>query len=266
MRILLPTDFSDTAEKAAHFAMDLYGTNDVHYTLVNSYLLQAYPDALLPNITMLASENSISGLQYVEDRLRKRADDLDLTKVSTHVPLTDALNDIAAREGADLIVMGTQGESSTRMIGRNASTVVKRAERPVITVPAHWEPGAIKRILLPMDCGSCDAETFRPLAALVERCGAEVVVAHVRSNAVGFKEGLDRDAISEALQGMKHSYLTVSGTSVVNAMNELGSGGDVQLVAMVHRKRGFLDDLFHISTTKRMALHTKLPLLVLRHG
>jgi nucleotide-binding universal stress UspA family protein len=40
----------------------------------------------------------------------------------------------------------------------------------------------------------------------------------------------------------------------------------MQLVAMVHRKRGFLDGLFHTSTAKRMALHTNLPLLVLRQS
>jgi hypothetical protein len=35
---------------------------------------------------------------------------------------------------------------------------------------------------------------------------------------------------------------------------------------MVHRKRSFLGGLFHISITKRMALHNQLPLLVLRHA
>ena len=265
-RILLPTDFSDTAQKAAHFAMDVYGTDDVRYTLVNSFTLQTYPDTLLPDLTLLPARDSRSGLRQAERRLRKRADRVYVAKVSAYVALPEALNDIAASKGGDLIVMGAQGKSSTLLIGRNSSTVIKRARLPVITVPAHWEPGPIKHILLPMDGEPFEAETLRPLIDLVHRCGAEVLVAHVRTNAVSFTKGMDHTAIDAALKGIKHRYITVHGASVVDTVNDMASGGRIQLVAMIHRKRGFLDGLFHSSTAKRMALHTKLPLLVLRQG
>lgn len=265
-RILLPTDFSETAEKAAHFAMDLYGTHDVHYTLVNCYAIQAYPDPLLPNLTMLAAEDSRTGLEEVEGRLLKHADNVQLGKVSTFGSLPETINEIEATDGADLVVMGTQGKDSNPLFGRIASTVVKRAHLPVITVPSHWEPEPIKRILLPMDSEPFDAATFLPLIDLVKRCGAEVLVAHVRTNAVSFSRGLDHAAIGEALKEVKHRYITVHGTDVVDTVNELIAGSRFQLVAMVHRKRGFLDGLFHISTAKQMALHTQLPLLVLRQA
>ncbi|MBK9597535.1 MAG: universal stress protein [Flavobacteriales bacterium] len=77
---------------------------------------------------------------------------------------------------------------------------------------------------------------------------------------------MDHTAIDAALKGIKHRYITVHGASVVDTVNDMASGGRIQLVAMIHRKRGFLDGLFHSSTAKRMALHTKLPLLVLRQG
>lgn len=265
-RILLPTDFSETALKAAHFAMDLYGTGDVHYTLVNSFPIQAYADPLLPNLTLVMEEESRNGLGEVAQRLQQRIDAVHLEQVSTYVPLPEALNNIAESKGADLVVMGTQGKSSNRLIGSNASTVVKRSRLPLITVPAHWEPGLITRILLPMDGEAIDDGTLHPLIDLVGRCHAEVVVAYVHTPAAGSANGLDHAFLDTALKGIKHSYITVPGTDVVATMNELAAKGDIQLVAMVHRKRSFLDGLFHISNTKQMALHTKLPLLVLRHG
>lgn len=264
-QILLPTDFSDTAQQAAHFAMDLYGTDGVRYTLVNHYPLQAYADPLLPNLTPLALQDSQRGLRRAERLLRKRTAGVYLGKVSTPTALPEALNAIAANKGADLVVMGTQGKDSNRLVGRIASTVIKRADLPVITVPARWEPKAIKRILLPLDSGAVDTATLLPLIDLAKRCGAEVMVAHVRTNAVGFAKGLDHASIGEALRDVKHRYITVHGADVVETVNELMEGDRFQLVAMVHRKRGFLTGLFHISTTKQMALHTKLPLLVLRH-
>jgi nucleotide-binding universal stress UspA family protein len=265
-RIFLPTDFSDTALKSAHFALDLFGTADVRYTLVNSYQLQVYPEVLLPDIAMLPERESRSGLRQVERLLRKYAEGVHLAKVSTYLALPEALNELAARKGGDLIVMGTQGKSSTLLFGRNASTVVQRAQLPMITVPAQWEPQPVKHVLLPLDSGTFTADTFRPLLDLVQRTGAEVLVAHVRTNAPGFKQGLDHAAVSEALKGINHRFITVHGSDVVDTVNELVAGGRMQLVAMVHRKRGFLDGLFHTSTAKRMALHTNLPLLVLRQS
>ncbi len=116
-RILLPSDFSDTALKAAHFAMDLHGTGDVRYTLVNSTPVRASADPLLPDLTRLMEQNSLSGLRQVERRLRKRTDHVYLAKVSTYAPLPEALNNLAERKGGDLIVMGTQGKSSNRLFG-----------------------------------------------------------------------------------------------------------------------------------------------------
>jgi len=264
-RILLPTDFSDTALKAAYFAMDLHGTS-VRYTLVNSFRTKASAEPLMPSLIQVAQKESLKGLRQVERRLRKRTDHVTLEKVSSYSLLPDALNNITVNKGADLIIMGTQGKSSVRLFGSNSSNVIKQALLPVITVPAEWEPEPVQRILLPMDSEAFDAEALRPLLDLVGRCGAEVVVAHVRTNAVGASKGLDRAMIDAVLKGIKHSYITVHGTDVVDTMNELASSGRIQLMAMVHRKRSFLGGLFHISSAKQMALHTKLPLLVLRQG
>lgn len=266
IHILLPTDFSDTALKAAHFAMELYGARNVRYTLVNSTPIQATADPLLPDITRLMEQRSRSGLRQAERRLRKRMGHVYLAKVSTYAPLPEALNTLAQRKNADLIVMGTQGKSSNRLFGSNAATVVKQAQLPVITVPMHWEPEPIQRILLPLDGEAIDPATFRPLIDLARRCGAEVMVAHIRTNAVAFAKGLDHAAIREALKGINHRYITVHGADVVGTVNELAAGGRIQLVAMVQRKRSFLGGLFRKSSTRQMALHTKLPLLVLRQG
>lgn len=265
-RILLPTDFSATAEKAAHFALHVYGTREVRYTLVNSYPLQNYADTFMPDLTVMAEEDSRNGLQREAERLQKDTDQLDLELVSTYVTLPQALNEFAAEHGGDVVVMGTQGKGSNRFFGRYASTMIERAQLPVITVPARWEPEPITRILLTMDGGPFEAGTLDVLVDLAGRCGAEVVVAHVQTNTANPSQGLDHTAMDATLKDIAHSYLTGTGANVVDTMNTLAMDHRIQLVAMVHRQRGFLDGLFHTSHTKQMALHTKLPLLVLRHG
>lgn len=72
-------------------------------------------------------------------------------------------------------------------------------------MPWHWKPRPVQRILLPLDGGPLEAGTLQPLVDLVHRCGANVVVAHVRTSAVGFTQGLDRTAIDAARMGIEHS-------------------------------------------------------------
>jgi nucleotide-binding universal stress UspA family protein len=40
-QILLPTDFSDHSKKAIQYAIDLYGTSEVRYTLLNTYFISS---------------------------------------------------------------------------------------------------------------------------------------------------------------------------------------------------------------------------------
>ncbi|MEZ4740323.1 MAG: universal stress protein [Flavobacteriales bacterium] len=263
-RILLPTDFSDTAFKAAQFAMDLYGVADTRYTLVHAYLKPSFDNALLPSLGSLVDRESMNGLRRMERKCRKHAGKVHLSKVGRSARLVDVVNELVRKPGADMIVMGTQGEGNYGTVGSNTSAVVLGAQAPVITVPAQWKPARIQRILLAYDGGPVDADLLRPLKDLAERCNAEVVVTHVRREAVDLATPLDRKAVSAALGTIEHSFLTVHGEEVATAMDELARGGRVQLVALVHRKRGFWSGLFHASNAKRMALHTALPVLVLR--
>src|SRR5690606_22316073 len=70
--ILLPTDFSETSHKAAVFAMDLFGTEGTQYTLLNTYLKQAYRNALMP-LQLDTERASRNGLRRMERRCRNHA-------------------------------------------------------------------------------------------------------------------------------------------------------------------------------------------------
>jgi nucleotide-binding universal stress UspA family protein len=262
--ILLPTDHSETSFKAARFAIDTFGVDDTRYTLVNAYLRPSFDHAFLPDMGPKADRDSMNGLRRMERKCRKYAGKLKLAKVSRSAQLVDVLNNLVSQRNADLIVMGTQGEGNYGTVGRNASAVVLGANAPVITVPSQWKPARIERILLAQDGEPVDPVALAPLLTLAKRFDAEVIVMHVRREALDLAAPVDRKAIGAALFGIRHTYVNVQGEEVARAVDEMARGGRVQLVALVHRKRGFWSGLFHASTAKRMALHTALPVLVMR--
>jgi len=103
----------------------------------------------------------------------------------------------------------------------------------------------------------------QPLIELAKRTNAEVVLAHVRDNIPAFDKRADRKHVAELFDGVPHAFVTVQGDEVMKTMDDLARQGRIQLVAVIHRQKGFWEGLFHSSKAKRMALHTTVPMLVL---
>jgi nucleotide-binding universal stress UspA family protein len=263
MQVLLPTDFSDTSMKAAEFAFALFGTGETKYTLVHAYLKPAYGHVLLPAMvdTRKAAEN---GLRRAEQRLRRRAGKVHIAKVASFELLQHVLNGLAEKRGAQFIVMGTQGEGNYGRVGRNTVAVVTDARLPVIAVPSGWEPERVKSILLADDGGELTADLLAPLITIAKLAMAHVEVVHVR-NADGPPGGDRRRALlSTLLHAVPHSWEEVDGGKVVEVLNDQARIRRTQLVAVVRRKKSLLDRILAGSTSKKLALHTTEPLLVLR--
>lgn len=261
--ILIPTDFSQTSIKAAIFAMDLYGTEDVQYTLLNVYLKPAYRNALLP-LTVDTERSARNGLQRVERRLRKHAGKVRISRFATFHELARAIEEFHWAKGVDLVVMGTQGEGNYGRVGHNTTAVVTGAVPATIAVPSHWEPAPIKHILFADDGHGVTLASLAPLLEIAGRTGARITVMHVGSTAEDPRSMEYLRELSTAFGAMKHSFTRVDRAGITGAMDRIVVQQGVQLVAVLRRKRSFWDRMFQGSTSKRMALHTTVPLLVLR--
>jgi len=63
------------------------------------------------------------------------------------------------------------------------------------------------------------------------------------------------------------TYKRIKGKTVLEGIRYyLALKDDNDLVVMINRKHGFIDSLFRVNHTHKMAYHTTLPLLVLPEG
>lgn len=263
--ILIPTDFSPTSIKAAYFALDLFGAKDVRYTLLNAYLKPAYRNAIVA-LSVDTERASRNGLRRVERRCRKHAGKVHIARVSTFHELSRAIEEIHLGNPVDMVVMGTQGEGNYGRVGRNTTAVVTGDVPAVIAVPAHWEPAPIKHILFADDGQGITLASMEPLVMIARRTGARITVMHVGSTSGDPRSKEHLRKLSTAFGTIKHSFTTVESAAVTEAMEHMVVEQEIQLVAVLRRKRSFWDRIFQSSTSKRMALHTTVPLLVLREG
>lgn len=142
--ILVPHDFSSCANHATALARDVAKSHGAKLVLLHVGDLPAGfdPDAL---ISPAGGGASMRARDVVTAGAREHLDDLaarlrkDGVTVDTRLALGDVVEEILAtaqREGADLIVMGTQGRSglAAMVLGSVAEKVVRQAAVPVLTL------------------------------------------------------------------------------------------------------------------------------------
>lgn len=137
--ILVATDFSDFAERALDYAIDLAAATGAKLHVLHAITLPTIAIAEVPvayntvNIDMLRDKAQAA----LDARIAQARE-----RVTFGPPLVeigdprDIIDRVAVEIGADLIVMGTHGRRGLRhlLLGSVAESVVRTASCPVLTV------------------------------------------------------------------------------------------------------------------------------------
>jgi universal stress protein A len=144
-RILVPTDFSETADKALAYAKDLAPKLGASLHLVHVYsdpyaVATCAPEVYAP----VPTEVRQRALEEVRERLFERLDAAEEQRFRGSRGIVRGLValhivDYAASQDIDLIVMGTHGRRGVAhlLMGSVAEHVVRIARCPVLTVRAE---------------------------------------------------------------------------------------------------------------------------------
>ena len=149
-RILVPTDFTETSDRALDYAVELAEKVGATITVMHAYELPVYgfPDGALVATVDVAVRISQASQEALQAAVSKRA--------GRGVPITSVLRDgvpweeissVAKEIDADLIVVGTHGRRGLRraLLGSVAENVIRTSARPVLTIHALDEQPAEAR-------------------------------------------------------------------------------------------------------------------------
>ncbi len=141
--ILVAHDFSETAERALKYAIELASKLGARITIVHAYELPSYgyPDGLAftAEIVENIQRTSEEGLHAVVAEARRPG--LQVNERLRQGPAWSEIDATAKEIEADLIVMGTHGRRgfSRALLGSVAEKVVRTAPCPVLTVRGSEE-------------------------------------------------------------------------------------------------------------------------------
>jgi universal stress protein A len=139
-KILVPTDFSDCANRALEYGAEVANRFAAPLVLVHVYAnpVMAVPDGFVM-MTPVDMASMLAQLEQGIGQARQRAQALGVAKVDTRVLEGTAWQEItrvANDTHCDLIIMGTHGRSGLAhlLLGSVTEKVIRHATCPVLTV------------------------------------------------------------------------------------------------------------------------------------
>ena len=191
-RILFATDFSECSGRAQEYAMYLATAWDakveVLHVIEGPIWLKG--NAVAHSLVEQVQQEASRRLDLVQDQMVRSGIAGSVRQV---VGIPSEQINLAAREsGADLVVLGTQGQTNLLygLVGSTAERVIKEGPCPVLAVPGLGNEAAkpvtatpssipVRHILAPVDFSSPSLDSLEYAIQLANGLGAKVTLVHV---------------------------------------------------------------------------------------
>jgi nucleotide-binding universal stress UspA family protein len=275
-KILVPTDFSPTAEKAFRFAVNyaskINGTVILYhvYTPVESTFLDTDEKRRLYNAEI--EKDELKRLQRLKNKF---AGTYCATPIETFVgraPITENILGFAEQNNIDLIVMGTQGATGLKkvIIGSQASRIAEECKVPVLLIPEKFEWKEPEKIVFATNYDSSDIKAINLSIELAKAYNSRLTVVHLfRPTAINALEDKEMvtfktvaDHLQKSISDFPVRFESIRTPEVDETLENLHQEISYDMLVMVRRNKGFLQNFFLKSFTKALCYVTKLPLLI----
>jgi len=270
--ILVPTDFSETARNAYLAAYKLAQKTGARIKVIHCYTGDYDPNQVF------VMQNSKEYYDRIQRRLKQFVqpapnhlpNGMNSHRVETEACLgfaVDEITRISQLKEVDMIVMGTTGEHDVleKVFGSVSTGVSQKATCPVLLIPKNSSKQQFNKIVYATDLPATKEYTLRRMLEFAQIFEAEVHFVHINNatrSELDITEQLLRElAKREDLPNFK--IVTVNSNSVEEGLNKYAKENEIDLVVLANRQRNFWKKLVDRSLTRRMALTTQIPLMVL---
>lgn len=264
--IIFPTDFSKATEQAKSFAIDFALKNDALLLILNIYQMpQVRSGSFSSSLLGVIKKDSLAKMEELETEISQKYPNL---KTRYNCILGDpisVINDIAESEHADLIIMGTHGASGLEeiLMGSNTQAVIKKATTSVLAIPNNTDLSKLQNFALASDLNF--NKTKQAIAIVKTLCKSFETGLKI----IHFADFLDETEEQEEnlhtiFNDIEHEYIERMTSNLDTGLAEFVQFEKINLLMMIHRKHGFWESLFTTSNSEKRALHTKIPLLILK--
>jgi len=270
-KILIPTDFSDTANKARDYAIQLAQLIDAEIILLNTYHIP-YSGAsagTLINIDKIALEESEKAMELQLEYINSNYSNIKISTLCRAGLLVDSVKRISENSEVDLIVMGTTGASGSleNMLGSNTSALIGNIKVPIITIPKDSTINFPKHIVAANDLSeSGEEKLFDVLKEIAIDTSSSIdflFIVKEENYAEKKIQRLKSADFDNTFDSEYHPFHFKENENIEDGILEYIDNKNFDLLVVVAHQRNFWEGLFHKSISKALVKHAKLPVLVL---
>lgn len=268
-KILVPVDFSESANNAAEFACNLALFYNAEIWLYHSYemplITGEFPAPLYDiNDLQIAAENELTLLtNSLLGKLR--------SKVTIHLKadanlLQTGVAGFCDEIKPDLVVIGLSGGNALTklVVGSNTIRIIHELTYPVLVIPPKASFVPVRKIGFACDYKQIEAST--PVALIqkiVTDFNATLYVLNVDYKDAHVTEELIEEVflLKELLKDTETVYESIEAESITEGINQFIAKENLDWITVIPKKHTLVQKMFTRSYSKDLLFHTFVPIL-----
>ena len=182
-KIIVPVDFSEQSKFAIKVAATLAKKHDAEILALHMLELN---QAMITSSEGFHPEQTVFLLKLAEKRFTEFLDrpcleGIKVTPIIKHFKVFSEVNEVAAQNGAELIIMGSHGTDGLKeiFVGSNAEKVVRNAEIPVLVVKEELIDFKVERFVFACDFQEESLPAFQKAKQFAELLSAELELVYI---------------------------------------------------------------------------------------
>jgi nucleotide-binding universal stress UspA family protein len=273
--ILVPTDFMEAGKNASDYAAQL--AEELNYDLLLFHVYNM-PVIVSPDVTGTMMVDNEQLRQDINKRLKEEANRLAKDRkivVNTKTVSGMTVDEIVTIEkeiSPAMIVMGhrTRGDVEEFVFGSAATGMLRKAHSPLLIVPENAKFKKLENILFPDDHKFDDVVDLDPtIKKIFKTYNSTIHIVTIIPEQTAASGSTQAVATNEKIENYFgdtfHIYHVVENNDVAEGLNSFVERNRIDLVTMMPHKHNLFEKLFIGGVTRKMAFHTRVPLLSLSH-
>ncbi len=263
--ILIPTDFSQNSVNALNYGLRLAELAGDEITVLHVF----------KSPSELTESELLQDFDIPKERMEQLMAELPAAQTVVHHQIIegDTVMTIAelTRSGIySLLVMGTKGASgiAEQLFGSITAQIIDHTAIPLLVIPEKANFKRPRKMGFAISFSPEDIAAIEALKDICSRWEMSLVCVHVAFDKL---EMLEAQGKIEVLQNTFWyapmnvlSFEVVINEDVEDGITEFANDYSVDIMAIMPKKRTFIEKLFRTSISKKLAFHSHSPLLFIK--
>ena len=273
-KILVPTDFSDTAENAVNYAINMANFFSANLILlhVNQIPISTPEFGIAAYNFAEVKKDSLYTLNEKALKIKKEYPQISEVECFSEIgDSSDLIAEFSKNHNVDIVVMGNSGHGSKfkkNIFGSTSVTVAKKIAVPLMIVPPEVKYKAINNMAYACvyDEQIETSTSLMKVRSLSTAFNSLLSVLHVipENHLIDEKEANIDVYVEDKLSTTEHRTYILTENDVSVGILDFVKDHNMDMIVVEPQKHSLFHSLFHSSVTNELAFFSTVPVLTIR--